>query len=152
RLPRYKVDRLREHSRILEPHEKIDPYRRWHGRFADDLSRELACLFDVNDRSELLDRLQRLLVGHGKWKRGKEAEPRIVATALQLAPRLGESFADLVLERCDTVLEKLADPLDRALLLEKGLFLAGHYDKSAVVRTLMERFHLLLQNAGETLP
>ena len=29
RMSRYVVDRLRQHSRILEPHEKIDPYRHW---------------------------------------------------------------------------------------------------------------------------
>ncbi len=27
RLERYKIDRMRQHSRVLEPHERIDPYR-----------------------------------------------------------------------------------------------------------------------------
>ncbi len=33
RLDRYKIDRLRQHSRVLEPHERIDAYRRWHRRY-----------------------------------------------------------------------------------------------------------------------
>ena len=36
RLALYKVDRLRKHSRILEPQEKIDPYRKWYR--ADELT------------------------------------------------------------------------------------------------------------------
>jgi hypothetical protein len=152
RLARYKIDRQREHSRILEPHERIDPYRRWHGRFADDLSRELAGLFDIDDRADLLHRLNRLLAGQGKWARGKEAAPRILATALELAPRLGETFADVVLERVESILDQLPDPLERALLLEKGLFLAGHYDKSVAVQSLISQFHRLLQDGTSTLP
>ena len=33
---RYKIESLRKHSRILEPHEKIDPYRHWHVYAGDD--------------------------------------------------------------------------------------------------------------------
>ena len=44
RLLRLKIDRLREKSRILEPLETIDPYRNWHGRFTDELTREIHVL------------------------------------------------------------------------------------------------------------
>jgi hypothetical protein len=32
---RYVVDRLRQHSRVLEPEQKIDPYRYWGARISD---------------------------------------------------------------------------------------------------------------------
>ncbi|MFT2604258.1 hypothetical protein ACMWQW_30820, partial [Escherichia coli] len=55
------IDRLRQFSRILEPHEKIDAYRSWHGKYADEISQQLASLSDLNDRAELLNRLSILL-------------------------------------------------------------------------------------------
>src|SRR5262249_48365452 len=60
-MDRYRIDRRRTHCRILELHEKIDPYRHWTGRYADDLGRELALLADVRDRGELAARLKGLL-------------------------------------------------------------------------------------------
>jgi cellulose synthase operon protein C len=150
RLARYKIDRLREHSRILEPRELIDPFRGWHTRFADNLSRDLARLFDINDCGELTDRLRRLLNSRGKGK--SDVEPRILTTALELAPRLGEVFAAELLDQAARVLEKLSDPLDQALLLEKGLFLAAHYDNKDEVQRLVGRFHRLIEAGGGSLP
>jgi hypothetical protein len=149
RLPRYKIDRLREHSRILEPHEKIDPYRRWHGRFADDLSRELALLFDMHDRAKLADRLKQLLSGKTKSRR---PEPRVLATALELAPRLGESFAADLLYQVERGLGTVTEAVDVAMLIEKSLFLAAHYDKKDEVQDLVGRFHSFLGGKGSSLP
>ncbi len=143
RLPRFKIDRLREHSRILEPHDKIDPYRRWHGHFQDDLSRELALLADLNDRILLASRLTELLQSRRKWSRVEAPTARILATALELAPRLGEEFARGLLDRIGPVLEALPQPLEQALLLEKGLFVAAHFDQTAQVQGFLGRFHQL---------
>ncbi len=89
---RYKIDKLRAHSRILEPHEKIDPYRAWHGHFADALANDLALLADVRDPDVLSSRL-RALLGEKKAVKAKKARARVLATALELAPRLGDAFA-----------------------------------------------------------
>ncbi len=150
RLARYKIDRLREHSRILEPHEQIDPYRRWHGRYSDDLSRELATLCDINDCDKLRDRLRRLLGPKGKGMIA--VQPRVVITALELAPRLGEVFAAELLAQAAWALEKVSDPVEQALLLEKGLFLAAHYDNKDEVQRLVGRFQGLLEAEGGDLP
>jgi cellulose synthase operon protein C len=150
RLGRYKIDRLREHSQILEPHEQIDPYRLWHRRFADELSRELARLHDIKDSDELTDRLRRLLSSRGKGNLA--VEPRVLTTALELAPRLGEAFARELLEQAARVLEKRLEPLDQALLLEQGLFVAAHYDNKDEVQRLMGRFHRLIEAGGGSLP
>jgi hypothetical protein len=150
RLARYKVDRLREHSHILEPHELIDPYRRWHGRFADDLSRELAKLYEIKDCDELSDRLGRLVLTRGKGRLA--GEPRILTTAMELAPRLGEVFATELLAQTIGALERLSQPVDRAMLLEKALFVAAHYDKKDEVQRLVGCFHGLIEAGGGDLP
>jgi hypothetical protein len=141
---RYKIDRLRQKSLILEPQEKLEPYRRWHGHFQDALSQELGTLCDINDRAELSSRFRELLK-RKRGGRGAEAvEARIVGTGLELAHRLGEEFAGDMLGRVGHVLDKLTDPLERARLLEKGLFLAAHYDQPAHVQAFVACFHQLL--------
>lgn len=144
RLDRYKLDRLRQHSNILEPHEKIDPFRRWHQRFTDDLSRELATLADTRDREELTQHMTRLL--------GEITDPaqrrRVITTALEVGPRLGEVVAREILEEAFGLLDSGESDtvLEQALLLEGGLFLAGHYDQTEAVSSFIDRLHSLLES------
>lgn len=145
KLSRYKIDRLRQHSRILEPHEKIDPYRRWFGRFADELSRQLASLCDLHNRSDLTEQIERLLAQPRKGAAGQQAEARVLGTALELGPRLGEAFAAKLLERTELLVHRLTEPLDQALLLEKAVYLAAHYDKRTELQDLIDRLRRLLQ-------
>jgi cellulose synthase operon protein C len=144
KLIRYKIDRLRQHSRILEPHEEINPYRHWHGRFNDELGRELAELVDLNDRAELATRLNRLLRSKRTGHRVDLQEARILDSALELSPRLGEAFAREVLDRVVPAVAKLDELREQAVLLEKGLRLAAHFDQAEHVQALVARFHQLL--------
>ena len=129
RMQRYKIDRLRQFSRILEPHEKIDSHRHWHIRYADELTRELARLTDIPERVDLIQRLRSLLSGKQKFKGARNPEARILASALGLAPRLGQSFGEELLDRAAGQISKLKDAEEKAVLLEKSLFLAAHYDR-----------------------
>src|SRR5262249_21123628 len=91
RDPRYVVDRLRQRSHILEPHEEIEPYRHYHMRVLDELGRTLATLPDVIERQELANQLNRLLQEtRKKDEKGTARRVRVLATALDLAPRIGE--------------------------------------------------------------
>ena len=144
KLIRYKIDRLREHSRILEPHEKINPYRHWHARTDDALSQALADLVDLTDRSELADRLTRLLQAKRTGPRADAEAARVVDAALELSPRLGESFARGVLGRVLPVVGRSKELREQAVLLEKGLRLAAHFDQVEHVHALVARFHELL--------
>jgi hypothetical protein len=139
-MDRYKVDRLREHSQILDPHERIEPYRRWHGRHIDALSETLDRLPDLLDRAELAKRLGTLL----SEQRPVPERTRILGTALELAPRLGEAVAERILRYVPPLLDKVADPLAEALLLEKGMLLAANYDRKDDVRAFVERMQQLL--------
>ncbi|MCG8586099.1 MAG: hypothetical protein MI757_15430 [Pirellulales bacterium] len=137
RLDRYKIDRLRNYSRILEPTERIDPYRRWHDRYADDLSRDLANLFEVNDRDELKSKLSRYTARLRSSQQDYSDNVRILETALELSSRLGEAFADEMLGMIDPVLQRAQDVVGRTVLLEKGLLVAAHFDKTEYVQSLV---------------
>ena len=140
RLDRYKVDRLREHSAILEPHEQLDPYRRWRRQNENELQHELSALFDVVDRTELLGRLRKIF----DRKLSADEKARLVTTALELSPRLGEKFAGKMLGHVEPSVKKSQDVLMRAAILEKGIHVAGHYDLADVSRTLLDQMKQLI--------
>ena len=142
REPRYKVDRLREHSRILEPHEKVKPYAHWQ-RFRDPLSQKLVNLFDLFDRPRLALELRALL--NPTEAETPQRMARVLTASLELAPRLGESFALEVLPRVLPLLDELTDVVQQAQLLERGLFLAAHFDQSSLVQAFVGRFQQLLE-------
>ncbi len=147
RFLRLKIDRMREKSRILEPFERRNAYSRWHGRFADELTRELADLADQHDRAVLMQRLRQLMKGKQKFKGAPKPEARILTTALELAPRLGQAFGEEVLARVPAQLVKGKEVEESALLLEKGLLLAGHLDRREDVHNLVGEFLKLLEGS-----
>ena len=149
KLDRYKVDRLRQQSRILEPYERIDPYRRWHGRYSDELSRQLAELFDENNREKLSARLGKL-VQNSLASNGKQDLPRVLATALELSPRLGSDAAQTMLAHLPAALASTSDVVERALLLEKGLHIAAHFDEVETVHICVEQFEKSLADIVQT--
>ncbi len=150
RMQRYVVDRLRQHSRILEPNQRIDPYRHWSMRMSD-LDRELAELVDVNDRKEVITRVQKLLRDLPRGAKSSEDRARILRSALDLAPRISEDFAKELLEQVVPTYDALPEPreqmalLERAGFLEKSLAVAAHFDRIEHVHPLVRRFQGLLQ-------
>ena len=79
---------------ILEPHERINPYRHWHGKLADDVVRELARVVDV-DRPRLNSPSgwAYLLTLKAEGHRPELQDARVLGTALEVGYRLGEAFA-----------------------------------------------------------
>ncbi len=159
RIMRYKVDRLRQHSRILEPHEKINPYRSWQARFFDDLEQKLATLCDVIDRGDLEQAVRGLLdQTRGQAVKEQLRRTRVVREALSVAPRVGEAFAkellaetlpacavlDDALAKAQEATEKENLLMEQAELIEKGMLVAAHFDQAAHVQTLVGRFQSLL--------
>lgn len=136
RLDRYKIDRLRQHSRILEPFERIDPYRRWHRRHSDDLSRVLAGWSDVRDPQELDVSVRHLL----STSLPPDARLRATTAALALSPRLGDAFAQEILAQVLPQFRAATEPTARAMLLEKGLAAASHFGHEETVQVLATQF------------
>jgi len=133
RQDRYKVDRLRQHSRILEPHEKFDPYRTWK-TYTKEFDRELSTLCDVHDREKLKKKIDALLEQvEGEAVR----EARLLTAALEAAPRLGESYAATLLARVARLVRQQRDLAAAQELLEKALFVAAHFDQADHVQAFM---------------
>jgi hypothetical protein len=142
-LQRYVVDRLRKHSVILEPDQRINPYRRWGARISD-FEKALAELTDLTDRQELARRVEKLLAEVPKGSEGIEGRARVVRAGLEVAPRVGDDFArkmlDLAMPAYDALPETkdLAQLTDKAAFLEKALFVAGHFGEIEVAHSLSQ--------------
>jgi hypothetical protein len=150
-LLNYVVDRLRRHSRILEPDQEIDPYRKWGARISE-LDNQLAELTDLADRREIVARVQRLLKAATKGEEGHEARGKILKAALEAAPRVGEDFAREMLDLGQKAYDALPEPADanalaeRAGFLEKALFVAAHFDSVGHIHQQVARFERMLQS------
>lgn len=150
RIHRYAVDRLREHSRILEPHQEINPYRHWFAR-TSDLDKELSELTDVTNKQQIIDRVTKLLRDAPKGAKGNEARALVLREALNQAPRVSEQFARDLLDRVTAVYDALPKSEDeeglvrKAGFLEKALFVAAHFDRVEHVHPLLDRFQRLLE-------
>jgi hypothetical protein len=161
---RYAIDRLRQHSRLLDPHERVDGFRRMALRgIKDDVERDLLLLEDVRDEPQLRREVEHFL------EREKDLEPpppsgaphskgdleflarvtRVsrLAAVLPVLPRLGETLTVQAIDHGLAALEPLARSLDvveslRAVtpLLERGLFLSAHYDQPERIEAFLEWF------------
>jgi hypothetical protein len=151
RLDRYIVDRLRRHSRILEPHFHANPYRQW-GPPIDHLCRALDELEDATDPDDIIKRVEHLFGNLPGGEKGKEQHVRVLEAALNVAVRTNAKFGRRLLGRTLAVYEGLPAPkefldftgrahlLSRVLsvaawfnLREEGVPLAAHFRKLFVV-------------------
>jgi hypothetical protein len=153
---RYIVDRLRKHSRILEPEQVIDPHSPWVAR-NNDIEKALAEVIDLPDRKEVQGRVQKLLKDVPRGAAGHETRARILRTALEVAPRVSEDFAKETLDRAlpaydalppvESLAEdkKLTALKHQAEFLEKALFTAAHFGRTESIHPLVARFQKMLQ-------
>jgi hypothetical protein len=143
RLLRYVVDRLRKHSRLLEPDQRFNPYRHWGARISD-FERVLAELPDL-DGNEVMRRVDELWYAAPRGARGNEKRAQIVRAGLEAAPRIGEEFARRMLEQTVPAYDALpaakemAALMDQAAFLEKALFVAGHFQIREFTPLLLDR-------------
>lgn len=141
---RYKVDRLRQRSRLIEPLERIDSFRNFHRRYPDDFSRELAQLSEIIARDELHAKLRSLLSNPPEAAKSPLGRVRLVAKALEFSPRVGEDLAIELLRRVQPAWDGVDDVIERAVLLEKALLVAAHFDQQSAMHTLLEQFDAAL--------
>lgn len=145
----YIVARVRNHSWVLEPDQRIDPYAPALAS-STPLGREIVELTDMTDRKQIVSRVQSLLKGLPKDD-GAEDRSRVLKGALEVAPRVGEEFARDLLDRVIATYDALPAPEDvpklqeQAKFLERALFVAAHFDRIEVIHPLVARFQRLLQ-------
>jgi hypothetical protein len=152
----YAVERFGKESTILQPNEKLDPYRRIKPE-QDHLIRELVRLSDVHDRSQLAAGIRRLTEGAAKEPRLAESRLRVLAGSLELASRIGEVVTVELLLQVGQALDASAALTEsrvmeiKAELLERALFFAAHYDRPDLVQTFADRLgNLLLASPGQS--
>jgi hypothetical protein len=141
---RYKVDRLRQRSRLIEPLERIDSFRNFHRRYPDEFSHVLAQLSGIVARDELHARLRELLSHPPAVGQTPLGRVRLIAKALELSPRVGEALALELLARVLSAWDGIDDVVERAVLLEKALLVAAHFDQQETMHSLLERFDAAL--------
>ncbi|MDG1872289.1 MAG: hypothetical protein P8J27_00150 [Mariniblastus sp.] len=143
KMDRYKVDRLRGLSRILEPHQRINAFTRWHQRHADDLDKQLSSLSDMTDRDELNATVTDLL---RSTQTESDKYGRVLAIAMELAPRLGEDFAKGLFDEVLVWLNEEAPTMARANLLQKSIYVAAHFGRVDIVQSFVHLFENSLAN------
>lgn len=144
---RYKVDRLRQASTVLEPQERLDPIGSFWRSSEDPRGEELAALRGLRDTAELVKALEaRALVAADK-QLGPEERARLLDALLDFLPQLPESSALPLLNRFVT----LAEPLptrQRVVVLEDALKVAGHFGRITLVKQLVNSLGSLLAELG----
>jgi hypothetical protein len=151
KLAKYVVDRMREQSRIMEPQEKPDPYADWtkHG---DAMKKELADLHTIRDPNKLADRIRKLYKDGVQGKPLKEVQFYVLHEGLPLAARVNEAFTVELLTHVPAALtggtgaatESPDLPKKQGELLERALFLAGHFNRDDIVKKLVDDFTTLI--------
>jgi hypothetical protein len=148
RLLLLKTQHLLQRSRILEPDERVRAFSEgWLDPHAADHD-DLAGLRYIADREELSSRLLPIVASAG---RDQDRLPIVLAAALDLAPRLGEAVAGGILERLLSAIGTwtFAGPPERVeaevTALERGLFVAAHFDRADAVPRLLTHLGRLLE-------
>jgi hypothetical protein len=138
--PPYVIERMRKESRIVDPHEELDPYWETKAKFDSTIS-ELARLSYVREPQVLREGLRRFLATTDKNSQ-PEIRLRALAEALPLAARLGAAACGDLLDRVGPLLSaspSTNDPIvqkSRALLIERALLFAVHFDRGDLVAGL----------------
>ncbi|MBA4188259.1 MAG: hypothetical protein C0467_09665 [Planctomycetaceae bacterium] len=152
----YVINRMRDQSRIIEPQERIDPYAFWT-KNQDALKKELAELSTIKDPSRLADKIRKLHKEGVAGKTTKEVQFLVLHEAVPLSHRVGESFTVELLQLVPAALaggptttpEPPDTPKKQGELIERALFMAGHFDRGDLVKKLVDEVSELLRNKTE---
>jgi hypothetical protein len=146
----YVVDRLRQHSRVLEPDQRLEAYSRQLAR-TSPLDKQLAELTDLGDRKELAARFAKLLRALPGGHDDHDSRTKVLLAALNAAPRVGEDFGCAMVGHALSAFDAMPESAEaeslrqRVQLLEKALFVAAHFDRAEHIHPLVVRFQRLLQ-------
>ena len=151
RLVRYKIDKLRQISHILEPSLHIDAYRVWR-QHQDEFTNDVETLVDVVDRDEAIVRIDRLLGALASFtdkERAADAEGRLLVAALAQAPRFGDAFSRGLLERVMPLLRRKVEADLERKVLRRAVLVAAHFDRADFVEAYLNRIcdHLQEQHS-----
>ncbi|HEY3448388.1 MAG TPA: hypothetical protein VGK67_18670 [Myxococcales bacterium] len=140
---RYKVDRLRQASTVLEPQERLDPVQAFQRGDQDPRGEEFATLRGMTDPGRLGVELEKLLKVALAQETRPEDSARLFDGIMDFFPMLPDSQA---LPRLQSLLGGMDDiqAVRRISLLEEALMLAGYFGRAELVRQIVATIEKLL--------
>jgi hypothetical protein len=145
RIDRYKVDRLREASRILEPLERPDPIGAFSRLEKDSRGPEFAALRTIAEtaaRAKAVDKLVDVAT------RDEAQRERLVDGIFDVLLELPENTAVPILLRTWPLIADIAEP-GRAVLYAEALVVAGHFGRTELVPELLDVLGSAIRVAGD---
>ncbi len=145
KLDRYKIDRVRQCSKVLEPQERLDPILAFQRGEADPRGPEFAALRGLSETGAI----ESAVIGIMKQARTSSVDERA---------RLYDGVMDFFLlipheramELLDEVVARSSDvpALRRVQLLEEALMIAGHLGEERFARTIFAMLEPLVTQVG----
>ena len=145
KLDRYKVDRVRQASKVLEPHERLDPIMAFQRGEADPRGPEFAELRGIADVAQLDRGLTAIMALAATAAPDDRA--RLYDGAMDFFPALAH---DRACGHLETLLGNVVEipPLKRAQVLEEALMLAGHFGEERLARKIFGLLEPLVAGIG----
>jgi hypothetical protein len=134
RVARYKVDRLREASRILEPLDRPDAIGAWIKKEKDSRGPEFAALREITDpvkRARAVDKLVDAAAAN------EPERERLIDGIFDVLLELPESGAVPILARTWPLIARVPEPR-RAVLYAEALVVAGHFGRTELVPAMLD--------------
>ncbi|WP_426751227.1 hypothetical protein [Myxococcus sp. Y35] len=148
---RYKVDRLRQASVLLEPSERLDPARAF-GRGARDLrGEEFAALRDLKDPAQVAAQMQALTGRATDTSQPLAERQRLIGGLLDTLPRVAPARAVPLLNQLVSSLDALPGEA-QAVLLGNALTLAALFGRADHAVAMATRLNKVLAALPPTSP
>ncbi len=144
---RYKVDRVRQFSQVLEPQERLEAISAFWRNTRDARGEELAALRGLREPAELLKAIESRMSVAVDGQLNVEERVRLIDGLLDYLPQLPEAHALPLLQRFLSAGEALA-PKHRAQVLEDALKVAGHFGRTALVKQLVLQLGNVIKELG----
>ena len=144
---RYKVDRLRQFSQVLEPQERLDPMSAFWRSDRPGTGAELAALRALREPAELFKAIQSRMSVAADAQLEVEERVRLIDGLLDYLSHLPESQALPLLQRFLSLGDTLAAK-HRAVVLEDALKVAGHFGRAALVKQLVLQLGNAIKEVG----
>jgi len=140
---RYTADRMRDWSRIVEPHERCDAYEPLLTKVSP-VHAQLASLAEVHDKQELEKQIRSLLKTVNDANAPPENRVQIMVGVIGIAPRVGSAFTIELLQQVLPLLNELGTGREgvvlerQGALLERSLALAAYHGQAKIVAKLID--------------
>lgn len=145
---RYKVDRLRHFSQVLESQERVDAFGGYYRTLIPNArGEELAALRGLADPAELLQAIEARMAVATDGNLAVEERLRLIDGLMDFLPQLPESQALPLLQRFLTMADALAAK-HRAVVLEDALKIAGHFGRTTLVKQLVAQIGSAIKELG----